>query len=94
MLVGSINTTGAPCSASDASGEDNVDGGSKAAIGAGELDASAPDAGAAVDGDGGDGNAVELNAGAEAGHVEDFTVTGRFGVTSGRHAERGANTPW
>ena len=98
MLVGSMNTTGAPCCASGApselhgaTSEHEDDGGSKAASGAGELDRSALDAGDAGDGD---GDAGELNAGAEAGHVEGFTVNGRFGVTSGRHDEREANTPW
>ena len=92
MLVGSMNTTGAPCCASGATGEHAGEGGSKAALGAGELDASTRDAGGAGDGHGGDGNAVELNADAE--HVGDFTASGGFGVTSERHDERGANTPW
>jgi streptogrisin D len=78
IIVASTSTTGSAC-ASVRAGD------------AGAGDAGAGDAGAGDAGDAGAG----VDAGADVAHAfGDGAPAGGFGVTSARHDERGANTPW
>ena len=104
IMVGSTSTTGsADACASDAGPGASPFGG--VSVYAGEQGATAAggagDAGAGDAGDAGDAGAGDAGPGAfvdaDAGAVHAFDKGARpggFGVTSARHDERGANTPW
>jgi hypothetical protein len=82
--IGAVSTRAGDASANAAAGEGARD--------AGAADAGAADAGAA---DAGAANAGADDAGAGAPHAFGWVAcVGGFGVTSARHDERGANTPW
>jgi hypothetical protein len=94
IIVASTSTTGSACASVRAGASSCVRVGDAGAGDAGAGDAGADDAGAG-DAGAGAGAGAGVEAGADVAHAfGDGARAGGLGVTSARHDERGANTPW